>query len=134
MISIPLLNFTSVTEKGIIKHQTAAFNKVDARNYYEWIKMIVKKPVSITDSGNNIHTNFKAILNDKVPRGINFYYMKDITKTSLEKIKEKNFQVFLKPADLNSETANFIKSKIESNEYKFLFNDGDFILFVINPV
>jgi hypothetical protein len=131
LISLTFLNFTVITEKNILEHQAASFNKVDARNYYEWLKMFINN----AELGNRVSTNFKAILKDKIPRELNFYYMEDVSKTSLEKIKEKNYQVFLKVDILSSDTADFIKLKISSNEYKLLFNDRDFtfVLFIVNP-
>ncbi len=125
------LNFTFFNKKAIVNHQIESFNKVDARNYYQWLEIFIKNG----GLENEVQTNFKALLSDKVPRRINFHYIEKVSKISLEEISEKNYLVFLKVDNLDSETKDFIKNKFKSNDYNILFNDRDFnfLFFEINP-
>jgi hypothetical protein len=125
-----LLNFTSFKENDIVNYQKECFNKVEARNYYGWIKMIVDGP----DSLKQINTNFKEILHDKIPRENNFKYVEKVSKSFLEGIKTPNYKLFLKAEYLNNETRNFIKIKIDGGDYTRLLVDSDFIFFVVNPL
>ena len=128
ILAVIFLNFTFFNEKAILKYQVESFNKVDARNYYEWIKMVVNKNELHTE----VYTNFKEILHDKIPREINFEYIENVTKTSLKRIDRKKSYLFLKYNLLTSITKEYIKSNINTNVYKILLDDKDFVLLMLN--
>ena len=128
-LAVIILNFTFINEKTILKYQTELTNKVYARNYYDWLKMYVNKE----GANNEVYTNFKSILQDKIPREINFKYIENVTKTSLQKISGKNHYLLLKLNILDSKTEDCIKANINNHKFNVLFNDNDFIFFAINP-
>jgi hypothetical protein len=129
MLSVIFLNFTVINEKTILNHQKKSIEKVDARNYYGWLKTIIDN----NKLDKNVYTNFEAILLDKTPREINFHYLKKVSKESLQKVTKKNCAVFLQSSKLDQVTMDFIKSRINNKEYKSLLDDSDYIFFIINP-
>ena len=125
-----LLNFTFIKEETILKHQVDSFNKVDARNYYEWMNTIVERE----GLHKVIYSNFKDIINDKIPRRINFEYIKNVSAATLQNIKGANYYLFLKLDILNSNTRTFIKSNIYKKKYDLLLEDNNYIFFIVNPL
>lgn len=129
VFTVIFLNFTFIKETTILKHQVESFNKVDARNYYEWLSTIVKRK----GLQKVIFSNFKDIIDDKIPRDINFKYIKNVSTKTLLNIKAKNYYLFLKMDFLNSETKTAIKSNINRKKYELLLEDNNYIFFIVNP-
>ncbi len=124
------LNFTFIKEGIILKHQVDSFNKVDARNYYEWLNTIVARE----GLHKVIYSNFKDIINDKIPKRINFEYIKNVSAATLQNMKGANYYLFLKLDILNSNTRTFIKSNIYKKKYELLLEDNNYIFFIVNPL
>ncbi len=82
-ISAVLLNFTIIQGKNIQNYQVESYEKVEARNYYGWLNMI------INGKGFNkeVYTNFKEILHDKIPRTIEFLLSQKCFKNFIAKNK-----------------------------------------------
>ncbi len=114
-VLITVLNFTSLGKPNIIAYQQAAFEKVEARNYYSWIELILKDE-AISDS---VYTNFKYIVGDSLPRDIKFKFVPNISKTSLS--LRNNSYYFLKSDILDTETKNYVKKKIKEGVYEANF-------------
>src|SRR5690606_3761008 len=126
-----ILNFTFIKGETIVQHQKEAFEKVDARNYYQWIRMFNNNK----NYDREVNTNFKAILTDKVSRDINFIFMDEVTESSLNKFIKPDKQIFLKLNSLNEKTKNFIRTNIENETYKVLYIDRDYnyAYLLLNP-
>src|SRR5690606_5147978 len=129
--AVVILNFTFIKDENIIQHQKEAFEKVDARNYYQWIRMFNNNK----NYDREVNTNFKAILTDKVSRDINFIFMDEVTESSLNKFIKPDKQIFLKLNSLNEKTKNFIRTNIENETYKVLYIDRDYnyAYLLLNP-
>ena len=126
LILLTLLNFTSLSEKNIINYQRTSFEKVEARNYYSWINMILKNE----DVSDSVYTNFKYILKDSIPRDIKFKFIRNISKSSLFSLKDS--YVFLKSDILDQETKTYLKQKFTDGKYKLILDDNNYLFFMIN--
>lgn len=142
-----ILNFTIMKEENLIQQQKESLERVDARNSYALIEMIIENLVRsdkigtrrIKNVGLNevVHTNFWAITKDKIPREVKFNYINNFSITRLEEIKGKinkldDYQlVFLRWDLTDSATRNFIKEKIKNKEYKVLLDYYEYIFLKI---
>lgn len=117
------LNFTFFNKTTILNCQKEEFAKVDARNYYQTINTIIKN----SKLDPNIITNFEAICTEKMPREINFSFLKDgdLINCMLE-LKEGLFFIRLK--DSNYSKQKELRKIINQRKLQTLFDDGDYIL------
>ena len=124
-----VLNFTFIKKGDIIQHQTEAFLKVDSRNNYYWIKTILDREFSPL-----VYTNFKPILNDKIPREVNFRFVKNISNSTLTKLEKLKSYLFLWTSTLDNKSLDYINNKIEAGQYRLLLNEEDYLFLLIHPI
>ena len=126
LFSTIVLNFAVITESKIIQHQQNEFDKVDARNYYFRINTIVQG----AKLEKKVYTNLKAICTEKIPREIVFDYFDNnaiedfLAGKSTLKIKT----YFLRLDYLQEQTKIYINKSIALENFKILYDDGDYIL------
>ncbi len=123
LIFITLLNFTSLSGNKIIESQKASFEKVEARNYYSWIEMIMK-----VENNTSVYTNFSYIVKDSLPRDIKFEFIPEVSKSSL--LNLKNSYIFLKSDFLDYQTKDFLKNKFAEGRYTLILDDSSYLLFL----
>jgi hypothetical protein len=118
-----------VNSSDIKECQQTQLYKVDARNYYARLKIIIES----AKLKKSVITNFRSICSEKIPRQITFSYLQD--NEILNKIETNNLStsrlVFLKMDKLKDDIKSQINSKIKNKEYNLLYDDGDYVLIEI---
>lgn len=125
IFSAVILNFTVMTKPQIIKHQQNEFYKVDARNYYPRISIIIRS----TKLDNKVYTNFKPICTEKIQRDIEFVCLDNKTIADIFNASKNNIKTyFLRLSYLTEQTINEIRGKIMERRFDILYDDGDYLL------
>jgi hypothetical protein len=126
------LNYTFLTEPKIMGCQKDQEAKVDARNYYNTISTIVKS----SRLDNLVFTNFKPIINEKIPRDIKFTYLnnsKIIEELNDSKTKQK-LDLFIKKDTLDHQLTSDIKNSLLSGKSDNLFENNQYIFLELNKI
>ena len=127
--AVLLLNFSYMKKENIIAHKVDQINRVEARNYADWINTIIES----TKLDKDIYTNFKSFSTEKVPGNIDFKFMdeKQLEQKLLCKTCEHLF--LLKIELLPESLLTLINEKSPQINFGTLFNDGNFILLNKRP-
>jgi len=130
VIAIVTLNFTVIDKGKIIEHQLKGFEEVDARNYYQYVKMFcgsskIAKPVK---------TNFQRITYERIEREIKFNYLDDrhLLKYLQNQNKTGGEMYFIKKRNIDKELFQFLDAEIANNNLKIIFGDNEYILIQTN--
>jgi len=119
-----LLNFSYMKKENIIAHQVDQVNRVEARNYAEWINTIIES----IKLDKNVYTNFKSLSTEKVPGNVNFKFVDNSQIEELLFCQTCEHLFLLKIELLPKSLITLINEKSSLINFDTLFNDGTYIL------
>ncbi|MGQ9848003.1 MAG: hypothetical protein ACUVQP_10975 [Bacteroidales bacterium] len=127
VIAAVFLNFTLITKSKILSHQKEEFDRVDARNYYQTISIILNSK----ENGKIVVTNFNTICTEKIEREIEFRFISDNKLINfingVQELKSILFFIRLKHFEYSKQIK--VRNAIIEKKFQILFDDGDYILF-----
>ena len=123
-LSAIFLNFTFIKNDDIVLHQQKQIERIDARNYAEWMNTIIQS----SGLNNIVYTNFESISKEKVPGNLNFSILSEKEIESYFAGATENYLFFLKISLLSKDLKSQVDLKISQAHYEELFNDGNYIL------
>lgn len=125
-ISTVILNFSYLTEENIIAHQKKSIERVDARNYADWMNTIIES----SGFDKQVYTNFKAISEEKVPGDLKFIYLNIDELKKYISNDNNNQPFFLKTDLLGVDLKAIIDMKILNSQAETFFDDGVYSLII----
>jgi hypothetical protein len=124
VITVFILNFTSLRAENIIDCQHKLTEQVEARNYADWMDTIVES----SGFEKQVYTNFNSISTEKIPGELEFIFLNESELENRLFCKTCRYLLFLKTVLLNNELKSKIDSEISKSNFEVLFDDGDFML------
>ena len=118
-----ILNFSYMKKENIIAHQVVQINRVEARNYADWMSTIIET----FGFEKKVYTNFKSLTTEIIPGIAEYIFLDDDQIEKLLFCQNCDYLFLLKIELLQKSLVTLINENSPLINCEILYNDGTFV-------